>query len=152
MSADKDDVTSIFDYRTGSASFKASALNNGEDISKPLELGSLERCALVEMAKRIVELRRSRCRYFPGNFFSEPAWDIMLILYIEAGQRPLAATGAAHVTDTPETTALRWVEALESAGFVNSHTHASDRRVRLLVLSSYGRAMLDQYLSEILRK
>ena len=85
------------------------------------------------------------------SFFSDPAWDLLLVLYFEAGERPMTATGVAQVTNTPETTALRWVETLEGAGLVSSHTHASDRRLRLLSLSSPGRAMMDQYLISILR-
>ena len=118
---------------------------------QPLQLGAPERSDLVKEAKRIYEQRQMRGRYLPQNFFGEPAWDLLLILYVEAGDRPLTATGAAQVTNTPETTALRWVEALECAGLVNSGTHPTDKRLRLLSLSLPGRAMMDQYLTTILR-
>ena len=105
----------------------------------------------MKEAGRLYELQRMRGRYLPENFFGEPAWDLLLTLYVEAGERPLTATGSAQVTNTPETTALRWVETLECAGLIASGTHPTDKRLRLLSLSLHGRAMMDQYLTTILR-
>lgn len=152
MSIHKGEVTSIFGHarRLARAEEASPPTRRGDEI-QPLELGAPGRDYLVNEAKRIYDLRRIRSRYLPKDFFGEPAWDILLILYIEAGDRHLTATGAAQVTDAPETTALRWVETLERAGLIVSFTHASDRRLRLLSLSSNGRAMMDQYLAAILR-
>lgn len=148
MNVDKRKVTSIFHHPKGAANAEAAAVREANE--PPLALGTAERKFLVEEARRIYQRGRCRNGYFPGNLFGEPAWDLLLMLYIEAGERPLTATGAAQVTDTPETTASRWVYTLESAGLINSHSHASDRRLRLLALSTYGRAMMDQYLTDIL--
>ncbi len=150
VSSPTGDVTSIFDHSKVSASAIKTSSNRGRGL-RPLDLEAPERHDLVKEAKRIFDQRRNRSRYFPRSFFGEPAWDLLLILYFEAGQRPLTATGAAQVTDTPETTALRWVETLECTGFIESDTHPSDRRLRLLSLTLHGRAMMDQYLTATLR-
>ena len=117
----------------------------------PLELGSARRQLLVEQARRMYRARHARQRYLPANLFGEPAWEILLVLYIEAGQRPMNATSVALITNAPETTALRWAEILQDEGLVESYPHLTDRRLRLLQLSLRGRAILDQYLQETLR-
>lgn len=151
MSVRKGGVTSFFDHPKGFSGVTAASSKGGHREMNPLELDAPERDALVREARRIYAHRQARSRYLPMSFFSDPAWDLLLVLYFEAGERPMTATGVAQVTNTPETTALRWVETLEGAGLVSSHTHASDRRLRLLSLSSPGRAMMDQYLISILR-
>lgn len=111
-----------------------------------------ERRPLVERAQRLYRHRQARGRLFNPDYFGEPAWDILLALYIEAGARSMNVTSAALVANTPETTTLRWVEALEAEGLIESHTHASDKRLRLIRLSLHGCAIMDRYLRGILHE
>lgn len=120
---------------------------------EPLAAGSAEQDpALLEHAKTIYRARMARSRFLSSSFFGEPAWDILLVLYIEAGERPMNATSAALVAQTSETTALRWADALQGEGLIESHPHLSDKRLRLLRLSPRGRAIIDQYLREMLHR
>ena len=45
--------------------------------------------------------------------FGEPAFDILLALYIEGDAQPVMITTLVEAVGTPMTTTLRWVEALE---------------------------------------
>lgn len=123
----------------------------GRALDTPLDLDSPERTLLVEEATKIYQARQVRQKYLGRGFFGEPAWDILLMLYIEAGKRPMNATSTALIANTSETTARRWTEILEAECLVESHPHLTDNRLRLVQLSRRGRAILDQYLREILR-
>ena len=119
-------------------------------LDTPLDLDSPERIVLVEEAKKIYQARQVRQKYLGRGFFGEPAWDILLMLYIEAGKRPMNATSTALIANASETTARRWTEILEAECLVEIHPHLTDNRLRLVQLSRRGRAILDQYLGEIL--
>ena len=72
---------------------------------------------LLKVAQAWIHARGARFQALDADLFGEPAWDILLDLY-EAHclnhQRATSAVGTvAHV---PQTTALRWIVALENRG------------------------------------
>lgn len=102
---------------------------------------------LVTRARIVLNSRRARSRYFSPAIFGEPAWDILLVLYITdvAGDRQTIGKLAEWIT-TPPSTVLRWVGYLERENLIERHPHPTDRRIMFIKLSDKGRASLDSYL------
>lgn len=81
--------------------------------------------------------------------FGEPAWDMLLALYIldVSGQRQ--TTGALmQFSGAPITTARRWLDYLVGNGLVLRSHHPTDQRVMFVGLTDKGRNALDLYYSE----
>lgn len=117
---------------------------------EPLALGSSERRALVDKAKELHEQRSQRADYFTDDLFGEPSWDMLLGLYIEAGEGIVAVSRACQMGSAPLTTGQRWIAVLEHRGLVRSSAHPNDKRVRIVEMTEGGRAKMDQYLADML--
>ena len=106
------------------------------------EVGRLDR--LREIAHSQIKARASRGQYFRAALFSDPAWDILLELFVapHEGRRVyISAVGLA--ADIPLSTALRWVNVLESEGLVEREDDPLDaRRTYLRLTEEGGRAMV----------
>lgn len=109
-----------------------------------------DREILISRAQIIVNNRRQRERYFDRQLFGEPAWDILLLLYVsEISSARLTTTRLADLIDTPQTTVGRWLNHLEDAKLIERQPHPTDRRTVFINLLKKGRAALDSYLSSI---
>lgn len=88
---------------------------------------------VLETAKNIYDLRRKRNSWLPSELFGEPAWDILLELFIMRLQKqPVRVKSACIASGVPATTALRWINTLEKMGMIVSTADAADHRVRWL--------------------
>lgn len=96
-------------------------------------------------AKRMFDLRQRRVRFFPRSLFSEPAWDVLLVLYLHHGVSRLCIKDVAQLVDTPATTLLRWLKTLEDEKLISVRKHPCDRRVSLLDLTDLGLSSLAAY-------
>lgn len=103
----------------------------------------------LDRARALYDLRRSREHFFKGNadLFGEPAWDILLDLFI-AGEiaKPVSVTSACIGASTPPTTALRWLCVLEKRGLVERIPDPHDRRRALMRLTPKADQSLRAYL------
>lgn len=110
---------------------------------------ALGRADLAERAKKIHASRRRRFKIFGKSMFGEPAWDMLIILYMNEAMGPrLAISRLGDLADTPPTTALRWIEYLEQQGLVQREPHPTDRRSVFVELTEKGRSSMEQYLAE----
>lgn len=66
------------------------------------------------------DARRERDNFFPEGLFADPAWDILLDLYI-AGYlgKDIGVSSACVGASVPQTTGLRWLDRLVELGLVN---------------------------------
>lgn len=105
---------------------------------------------LLDLAKREYIQRGKRKNYFNDKFFGEPAWDIILDLFVTqgAGYR-VSVTAACIASQVPPTTALRWLTILEDEGIIRRKPDASDRRRDWLELTDFGMARLRAYLRSL---
>jgi DNA-binding MarR family transcriptional regulator len=79
--------------------------------------------------------------------FGEPAWEILLLLYaLQSGPRPTVSR-LAELSGATKSTALRWLEYLESQRWVQREPHPTDKRAIFVNLTENGRAALEAYLS-----
>jgi len=82
-----------------------------------------------EVAKYLYRFRRRRDDIFPKRLFSDPAWDILLDLYIsEVEGKKISITSACAASNVPLTTALRWIGVLEDRGLVIRYDDPTDNR------------------------
>lgn len=102
--------------------------------------------------RAVLRARRMRDRYFNGDFFADPAWDMMLDLLAARleGQR-VAVSSLCIAAAVPPTTALRWIKLLSEHGlFVRSADPQDGRRV-YIALSDEAAASLGAYLRAVQR-
>jgi len=99
----------------------------------------------VERARIILNSRRLRAKFFSPSMFGEPAWDILLVLYVEQGRQTIGNLTKAIAT--PLTTTTRWIEYLEKKLLIEREPHPNDKRVVFIKLVEKGRKLLDDYLS-----
>ncbi len=104
---------------------------------------------LASIARSEYEARKRRCRYVDAQLLGEPAWDILLDLFIQqaAGKR-VSLTSAALASHTPHATATRYFSALEQHGLVQRRRSDTDARVTFLMLTQEGLRRMGSYLQE----
>jgi DNA-binding MarR family transcriptional regulator len=109
-----------------------------------------QREILRRYADQIRHSRDLRHKSFDRNLFGEPAWDILLTLYvIDADQRRLSTRDLSKHANLALTTALRWLDYLEEQDLITRKTNTFDRRVVYVEISGKGRAAMDHYLAEM---
>lgn len=105
--------------------------------------------AAVETARRMYHLRRRRDASFGPELFSDPAWDILLVLFIaRAEDRPMSISHACHAAAAPRSTALRWIRQLEQEGLLIRQGDRADGRRAYLRMSSRAAKKMRNLLRE----
>ncbi len=95
---------------------------------------------LHETVRRYASQRRQRTTYLGTGLFADPAWDILLDLFVAEGRgTKISVTSACIASMVPTSTALRWVRLLETSGLITRRKDATDRRVAHLILTAEGR-------------
>jgi hypothetical protein len=103
----------------------------------------------VAAAQRMIRERLRRKNYFDAGLFADPAWDIMLDLFVaEAEGRETPVMNLCLSSQVPETTTLRWVKTLEHAGVLIRQKDEHDQRRVLVRLSPAAAQSLTAYLDD----
>jgi hypothetical protein len=104
----------------------------------------------VATAKRLYSFRRRRDSVLAAGLFGEPAWDLLLELFIaEAEGRRLSISHACAAAAAPNTTGIRWIKELESRKLVLREDDPDDARRSYIRLTGAGRTALERLLREI---
>lgn len=103
------------------------------------------------VAKSIYALRRRRDEAAPfKGLFGEPAWDILLDLFIaHCRGGDLQVSSVCIEASVPSTTILRWIARLESEGMLYRVADRADGRRRYVRLTEDGLAMMRSILGAI---
>ena len=137
----RDRISALYD---AIISARASA-NGGSRIVHVEDLSALANEELRERSRRTA--------HFPEALFGEPAWDILLDLYVHACKRQeVSVTSACLAAQVPPTTGLRWVGLLEAEGYIARRPSQKDRRIVILDLTADGRTRIERTLSERLHR
>lgn len=105
---------------------------------------------LIE-AERYYRLRRQRAKYFDRELFGEPAWDIILDLFIQGERgRAVSISSACLAADVPTTTALRCIRALMTKGLLYRTVDVTDGRRSHIKLTAEGRQAMLLFLDRAL--
>jgi DNA-binding MarR family transcriptional regulator len=101
----------------------------------------------IQIARSMLSDRKLRQTIFNPNLFSEPAWDLLLTLYVNDQEGPRLTIGrAADFAGYPLTTALRWLNYLEELGLVLRQENPGDARAVFVRLTDKGRGTLTDYM------
>jgi DNA-binding MarR family transcriptional regulator len=88
--------------------------------------------------------RRARDALLGRDLFSDPAWDMLLELYAaKLAGRTMTLEQLALATETPPSTAARWLSALDERGLITSVGHSNDD-FGTVVLSAEGLSKLER--------
>ncbi|MEG3163132.1 winged helix DNA-binding protein [Sphingomonas sp. PB2P19] len=103
---------------------------------------------LVELARRLYRLRKRRDAELGGTLFSEPAWDILLDLFIsDYDDRQLSVSAVCIGARAPSATALRYLSLLQEAELVERVRDATDGRRSHVKLTALGRRRMTNLLA-----
>ena len=103
----------------------------------------------ADAVREVIEARRKRERLFALDLFSDPAWDILLELFLgHLEQQRVPTTRLGQAAAVPPTTALRWIEKLEASGWIIRNADPLDGRRVFIELSPRGSEMMERYFSE----
>lgn len=107
------------------------------------------RKAYAEMARVSYARRRKRATIFgDSELFGEPAWDILLDLYIaQAENKPVSVSSACIGSAAPPTTGLRWLGVLADHGLVEREHDPHDQRRVLVRLTEKALDAMDDYFA-----
>lgn len=104
----------------------------------------------AQFVRRIIAARAARRQHFESDLFSDPAWDILLELYaLRCEQRRTSVSKLCIAAAVPTTTALRWMDRLQSDGLVKREADPYDRRRVWVALSDKGFEALRSYLQRL---
>ena len=105
----------------------------------------------VRLAEFIRGSRRIRNQEFGGDLFSDPAWDILLELFISAEKgAPVSATSLCLDANIPQTTLLRWIRTLSERGLIERNADADDARRVFVSLTEEGRDRMRAFFRDSL--
>jgi len=114
---------------------RAAAMHNGD---------------LTEFARQILAGRKQRDRYFDPMLFSNPAWDILLNLYVaDAEGKLVSVLDSCSVSTVPQGVALRWLGYLKQEEMVIEAPDPARPRQTLLRLSEQTRLTVSSYLGSL---
>jgi hypothetical protein len=105
----------------------------------------------LALARKAYSLRRKRETIF-GNpeLFGEPAWDILLDLYIAHGEgKPVSVSSACIGSAAPPTTGLRWLGVLADEGLVLRENDPEDNRRVLVRLTQRGISAMERFFDAV---
>jgi len=89
-------------------------------------------------ARRVLRVRQQRNEVLGADSFRDPAWDMLLDLYVQhetSGGTMISALCIA--SGVPQTTALRYIYRLAELGLVEINGHATDQRRTMVRLADH---------------
>lgn len=118
-----------------------------EDAEKA---AAMQHAGLTEFARQILVGRKQRERFFDPILFSNPAWDILLNLYVaDADGRPVNVLESCTASAVPQGVALRWLGYLQQEEMVIETTSPTHSRQTLVRLSEQARLAISSYLGSL---
>jgi hypothetical protein len=101
----------------------------------------------AKLAERIYRSRRDRERVFNDDIFADPAWDLLLDLFVRSARNEqVSISSACHAASVPEATALRYLKALTEKKYVERISHPNDKRSTTLRMTPLGSNLMIEWL------
>jgi len=120
------------------------------DDRAPELQGERGRPSSLDAAQTLIDQRRLRRRFLSDELFHEPAWDMLLALYIAwHANKVMNVKTLVSAADAPVTTSQRWIDHLAKLGLVTRVVDPTDRRRIEVTLSQTGLEAIDGYLKAI---
>lgn len=120
------------------------------DPQRANSLAHMDDKGLSQIALRILQERLRRYRYLDSDLFGEPAWAILLDLFVSTANGSLATVKTACLaSESPPTTALRYISILVDRGLVERRPSSEDGRLTTLALTYRAMAAVREYLRHL---
>jgi hypothetical protein len=95
--------------------------------------------SVADQARRLYRQRRERNGSLGGELFGEPAWDLLLALYVARCQnRPISTLSASIAAAAPLSATWRWLCYLEEYGLIEFRYRSPDAGSTLMALTEDG--------------
>lgn len=102
------------------------------------------------LVRRIIRQRQLRARFFDGDLFADPAWDMLLDLTAARAEHTrVSVTSLCIASGVPPTTALRWIGQMTEAGLFERIEDDADRRRAFIALSEKAADAMARYFAEL---
>lgn len=102
------------------------------------------------LVRRIIRQRQLRARFFDGELFADPAWDILLDLTAARAEHTrVSVTSLCIASGVPPTTALRWIGQMTEAGLLQRVEDETDRRRAFIALTDRTAEAMARYFAEL---
>jgi DNA-binding MarR family transcriptional regulator len=100
------------------------------------------------VVERLIRQRRLRSNLFPDEWFSDPAWDVLLFLFVShlKGSRVTVGDVGYGTSNHPSTT-IRWIDIIHGAGLIDRVRSEEDARRVYISLTVRGVEMMRQYVN-----
>lgn len=100
--------------------------------------------------RALIRHRKLRSSYFSADWFTDPAWDILLDLTAaKLEQRTVSTSSLCLACTVPQTTALRWVKNMTKAGLLVRERDPDDARRVFVSLSPDAEAKMHAYFEKL---
>ncbi|HWU94442.1 MAG TPA: MarR family transcriptional regulator [Sphingomonas sp.] len=102
------------------------------------------------VVERIIRVREARGKFMPENWFSDPAWDILLRLYqayLDGLERTVGDLGS-FASTSPATT-NRWLDVLSGRGWIHRRRCDRDQRRVFISLNEAGAEQMRECLEQM---
>ncbi len=139
-------------FAPASISSSLSASVSGSDDDSSARLIRAARPALPDprLVRRIIRQRQLRARFFDGDLFGDPAWDMLLDLTAARAEHArVSVTSLCIASGVPPTTALRWIGQMSEAGLLERIEDETDRRRAFITLTDKAADSMARYFAEI---
>lgn len=102
------------------------------------------------LVRRIIRQRQLRARFFDGDLFGDPAWDMLLDLTAARAEHTrVSVTSLCIASGVPPTTALRWIGQMTEAGLLLRVEDEADRRRAFITLTDRAADAMARYFAEL---
>jgi hypothetical protein len=102
------------------------------------------------LVRRIVRQRQLRARFFEGELFADPAWDMLLDLTAARVEHArVSVTSLCIASGVPPTTALRWISQMTDAGLLQRVEDDADRRRAFITLTDKAADAMARYFADL---
>ncbi len=102
------------------------------------------------IVRDVIAARQARAKFFDGELFADPAWDMLLDLTAaHAEHSRVSVTSLCIAAGVPATTALRWIKQLVDTGVFERIADSSDKRRAFIALSESSLEAMARYFAEV---
>ena len=123
---------------------------NGDDASARLARAARPPLPDPRLVRRIIRQRQLRARFFDGDLFGDPAWDMLLDLTAARVEHTrVSVTSLCIASGVPPTTALRWIGQMTEAGLFQRVEDDADRRRAFVALTDKAAEAMARYFAEL---
>lgn len=128
----------------------AFAFHGAPQVDEPLVRRPRPALPDPRLIRRMLRQRQQRARFFEGDLFADPAWDMLLDLAAaRAEMKRVSVTSLCIASGVPPTTALRWIGQLTAGGLFQRVEDRADRRRAFIELTDRAADAIARYFDSL---